>query len=123
MKSKSLLLILFVLLAGYFVWKQIHAANKPALPFNRTEQHLVYTRHARCRMACRHIDDSEVREILEKGIINYSKSEPAGRPDPKFALEGITHDNQRVRIIFAPSEGKMVVITVIDLNGEWHCDC
>jgi hypothetical protein len=74
-------------------------------------------------MNCRNIDESEVKEILEKGIINYSKSEPASRPDPKYALEGRTHDNQRVRIIFAPADRGMVVITVIDLEKEWSCNC
>ena len=74
-------------------------------------------------MKCRHIDDSEVKEILEKGRINYDKSEPAGRPDPKFALEGRTHDDQHVRIVFAPAERGLVVITVIDLEKEWSCNC
>ena len=74
-------------------------------------------------MKCRQIDDSEVKEILENGRINYDKSEPAGRPDPKFALEGRTHDNQHVRIVFAPAERGLVVITVIDLEKEWICNC
>jgi len=90
---------------------------------NRHPGHLIYTKHARCRMDCRHIDELEVEEILEKGRINYRKSEPAGRPDPKYALEGTTHDGQQVRIIFAPAKRGMVVITVIDLNNEWSCDC
>lgn len=90
---------------------------------NRHPGHLIYTKHARCRMNCRHIDESEVEEILEKGRINYRKSEPAGRPDPKYALEGTTHDGQQVRIIFAPAKRGMVVITVIDLGNEWSCDC
>jgi hypothetical protein len=90
---------------------------------DRHPGHLIYTKHARCRMDCRHIDESEVTEILEKGRINYRKSEPAGRPDPKYALEGTTHDGQQVRIIFAPAKRGMVVITVIDLGSEWSCNC
>ena len=27
--------------------------------------HLYYTKHARCRMDCRHIDESEIKEILK----------------------------------------------------------
>lgn len=84
---------------------------------------LIYTKHARCRMACRHIDESEVQEILQTGAINERKSEPAARPDPKYALEGRTHDGQQVRIIFAPADRGMVVITVIDLDTDWSCDC
>jgi hypothetical protein len=91
--------------------------------FNRRTSKLIFTKHARCRMKCRHIDETEIREILERGTINYSKSDPAGRPDPKYALEGRTHDDQDVRIIFAPSDDGMVVITVIDLKNEWSCNC
>jgi hypothetical protein len=91
--------------------------------FNRRVSKLIYTKHARCRMACRHIDESEVKEILEQGTINDQKSEPAGRPDPKYALEGRTHDGQQVRIIFAPADRGMVVITVIDLGSDWTCNC
>jgi hypothetical protein len=90
---------------------------------NRHPDHLIYTKHARCRMDCRHIDEAEVQEILQQGRINYRKSEPAGRPDPKYALEGTTRDGQQVRIVFAPAKRGMVVITVIDLGTEWSCDC
>lgn len=91
--------------------------------FDRRVGKLIFTKHARCRMGCRHIDESEVQEILETGTINDRKSEPAARPDPKYALEGKTHDGQQVRIIFAPSDRGMVVITVIDLDTNWSCDC
>ncbi|HUP14249.1 MAG TPA: DUF4258 domain-containing protein [Niastella sp.] len=90
---------------------------------NRHPGKLIYTKHARCRMDCRHIDEAEVEEVLAKGRINYRKSEPAGRPDPKYALEGATRDGQQVRIIFAPAKRGMVVITVIDLGTEWSCNC
>ena len=104
-----------------------HADNSdPASDaIDRHPGRLVYSKHARCRMNCRHIDESEVAEILQQGRINYRKSEPAGRPDPKYALEGTTHDGQHVRIVFAmPREGqKVVVVTVIDLDTEWTCDC
>ncbi|AXY73976.1 DUF4258 domain-containing protein [Paraflavitalea soli] len=91
--------------------------------FDRRVGKLIYTKHARCRMGCRHIDESEVKEILEQGVINERKSEPAGRPDPKYALEGRTHDGQQVRIVFAPTSRGMLVITVIDLDTDWTCDC
>ncbi len=91
--------------------------------FNRNEKRLIYTKHARCRMDCRHIDEEEVKEILANGRINERKSDPAARPDPKYALEGTTRDGQEVRIIFAPSARGMVVITVIDLGKDWACDC
>ena len=76
-------------------------------------------------MQCRHIDESEVKEILQTGKINYGKSEIGDNPDckRKYAVEGKTHDNQRVRIIFAPCQSEVTVVTVIDLGTEWTCDC
>lgn len=91
--------------------------------FDRNPDRLILTKHARCRMDCRHIDESEIREILAKGRVNHRKSEPAGRPDPKYALEGTTRDGQEVRIIIADSPRGTVVVTVIDLENEWKCNC
>ena len=92
-------------------------------PVNRKETRLIYTRHARCRMDCRHITETEVKEILTNGEIDYRKSEPDARPDPKYALEGNTREGQHLRIIFAPSPRGLVVITCIELGVEWHCNC
>jgi len=74
-------------------------------------------------MACRLIDSSEVVEILEKGSVNYRKTDTTGSRDPKFALEGRTHDGQQVRIVFAMAESKTVVVTVIDLGQDIECSC
>ncbi len=90
---------------------------------NRNISRIIYTRHAKCRMDCRMIDVSEVEEILLKGSINYQKSDLRSMPDPKYALEGNTHDGQQVRIVFANSPRGPVVVTVIDLEKEWSCDC
>ena len=90
---------------------------------NRDPSSLVYSKHARCRMNCRHIDESEVADILRKGRINYRKSVPAARPDPKYALEGTTGDGQHVRIVFANAKRGTVVVTVIDLDRDWQCHC
>ena len=90
--------------------------------FDRTPHQLIYSKHARCRMACRHIDESEVKEILENGQINSSKIENSDK-GTSYPLEGETHDGQKVRIVFAPHGETMVVVTVIDLDKEWACDC
>jgi hypothetical protein len=102
---------------------QAFKVPETAIGFDRNTSKLIYTKHARCRMDCRHIDEAEVKEILQKGEINYSKSDPAARPDPKYALEGQTRDGQLVRIVFAPTSHGMVVITAIDLQREWACAC
>ena len=90
--------------------------------FNRKPGKITYSRHARCRMDCRHIDESEVLEILQKGEINRQRIEEDKR-GKTYPLEGITRDKQHVRIVFAPREEEMVVVTVIDLGKDWACDC
>jgi hypothetical protein len=90
--------------------------------FDRNIQKIVYTKHARCRMDCRHIDEMEVMEILKQGQINAAKIEEDER-GKTYPLEGITHDKQHVRIVFAPKQDELVVVTVIDLEKEWPCNC
>ena len=92
------------------------------LPYD-PHAHLVLTRHARCRMDCRHITLKEIHEILDSGTINYSKSEPEARPDPKYAVEGFTSERQHLRIILAPEGEKLVIITCMELGVEWACSC
>jgi hypothetical protein len=91
-------------------------------PFDRHGL-LIFTRHARCRMDCRHITEREIHEILDDGTINYQKSEPDARPDPKFAVEGFTAEQQHLRIIIAPEQGKLIIVTCIELGVEWTCHC
>jgi hypothetical protein len=92
------------------------------LPFNRNNE-LILTKHARCRMDCRHITAKELHEILDSGTVNYAKSEPDGRPDPKYAVEGYTDEHQHLRIIIAPEQNKLIVVTCMELGVEWQCDC
>ncbi len=90
--------------------------------FNRNTSHLIFSKHAKCRMDCRKIDESEIKEILKNGKINFKKiqSDKRGKTYP---VEGFTHDKQHVRIVFAPKNDALVVVTVIDLDTEWSCDC
>lgn len=89
---------------------------------NRNINNIVYSKHARCRMNCRFIDESEVKEILEDGVLNEDKIEVSAK-GKSYPLEGRTHDGQRVRIVFAPQGEKLVVVTVIDLEKDYKCDC
>lgn len=121
-KSPAYIIVLIVLLLVVYFFRNNRSPSTD-IHLDRTVSRFIYTKHARCRMDCRHIDETEVREILQKGTINYAKSQPDDKPDPKYAVEGLTHDGQQVRIIFAPSQRGMVVITVIDLKEEWQCAC
>jgi hypothetical protein len=90
--------------------------------FNRNSAEIIFSKHARCRMECRKIDESEVKDILKNGIINHEKIQRDKR-GKTFPVEGYTRDNQHVRIVFAPKGEGLVVVTVIDLDTEWKCDC
>ena len=138
--KKALPLILLIILAILaLVLKQCNdgdtvkpsKTNKPTenreiskRGLDRNPSNINYSKHARCRMGCRHISETEVKDILQNGKINYSKSDLKGEECKKrYAVEGITNDNQKVRIIFAPCNNEVTVVTVIDLGKEWTCDC
>jgi hypothetical protein len=113
--------LLLLLLAAFWLVRYHSGAT---IAFNREVKQLVYTRHAKCRMACRHITPGEVEEVLHEGTINPRKSDLQDRPCPTFALEGYTRiEHQHVRIIFAQCEQTTKVVTCIDLEHEFSCDC
>ncbi|MGB1207343.1 MAG: DUF4258 domain-containing protein [Chitinophagales bacterium] len=87
------------------------------------QKKLIYTRHAECRMDCRYISESEIKDILKRGKINHRKSKPYDAPCPSYAVEGITKDNQEVRIVFAKCDYATKVITAIDLERKYSCHC
>ena len=92
------------------------SCNNPAQDFNRHPAYIHYSKHAQCRMECRHIDESEIKEILADGNINFSKSDlNEDACHKRYALEGTSHDDQSIRIIVAECNTDLTVITVIDL--------
>ena len=91
--------------------------------FDRRISYIHYSNHAKCRMECRKISQSEVEEIMRDGKINYNKSDLQNARCPRYAVEGVTTDNQKVRIVFAQCNEKTEVVTAIDLDTEWSCSC
>lgn len=92
---------------------------------NRNPSHINYSKHALCRMDCRHVSQAEVKEILKDGAVNYRKSDLQHEEcSRKYAVEGTSKDGQRLRIVFAPCQQEVTVVTCIDLGQEWECpDC
>jgi len=91
--------------------------------FDRRTSYLKYSNHAKCRMQCRKISQVEVEEIMRDGKINYNKSDLDNARCPRYAVEGVTSDDQRVRIIYAQCNESTTVVTVIDLETDFKCDC
>lgn len=97
-------------------------SSRVADVFRDAEATYFFTKHARCRMDCRHITQKEVKEIVKQANINYAKSEPDAPRGAKYALEGYTSkEQQHVRIIVAPKERHLTIVTVIDLDDDWAC--
>jgi hypothetical protein len=88
------------------------------------DRKLILTKHAKCRMECRHFTEAEVQEILDNGKINFEKSNDRAGDCPTYALEGETSDGQEARMVFAFCDYNTAkVITVIDLDTDWQCNC
>jgi len=129
-KNLGSLIVLGVLLLLYLLFFKKPAdettpkrnkSDKQEIDFRH--QRIYYTKHAKCRMECRNIDESEVKEILQNGEINFSKSDLKDQPCPKYAVEGKTHDGQEVRIIVGNCKTQASIVTVIDLKNDFECDC
>ncbi|TMI61573.1 MAG: DUF4258 domain-containing protein [Bacteroidetes bacterium] len=144
MKKAAPLILILILAAALLVIRNYKGCNQPDpgkkittndtrndnkpdvnrdLGFDRRTSFLEYSNHAKCRMQCRKISQAEVEEIMLDGNINYNKSDIKNARCPRYALEGITKDNQRVRIVYAQCNDKTEVVTVIDLETDWSCSC
>lgn len=124
MKRKNAFLPL-LLLGLVFVAFLIRRWNEPKQKeaFDRHPAKIIYTKHALCRMNCRHISREEIGEILEKGAINFNKSNSRGGPCPVYALQGRTATNEYIRVIFAQCPAETKIITCYNLEEEFSCHC
>ncbi|MFT4024178.1 MAG: DUF4258 domain-containing protein, partial [Flavihumibacter sp.] len=118
------IIALFIIALSFYRQRNRAPAGRDDGALNRHPAELVYTKHARCRMGCREVTETEVRDILENGKINPAKSDPADKPCPSFALEGYSKtDNQHLRIVFGQCGATTKVITCIDLDRDFTCNC
>ncbi|MDE3211878.1 MAG: DUF4258 domain-containing protein [Bacteroidota bacterium] len=126
MKSRVTLYsaMLILLIVGIWLLKETKFFNQasPQVRFRDTT-HLVLTHHAMCRMDCRHITRKEITEIITEGNVNYSKSELSKKGDETYAIEGYTTEEQHLRIVVSPADDGLVVVTCIDLDRDWPCNC
>lgn len=74
-------------------------------------------------MDCRQITMDEIKEILKNGHLNTAKSGIGAKGDNTYALDGYSLEKQHIRVVVAPENNGLVVITCIDLDKEWQCDC
>lgn len=124
MKPIRVIVSLFIVLALFlvFIYKRWEEPSKKEI-FDRHPAHLYYTKHALCRMDCRHISKEDVDEIVQRGIINLNKTNRYDRPCPTFALQGETDEGESIRVIFAQCSDETKVITCYNLKKDFECDC
>lgn len=84
-------------------------------------QPLRYTHHARCRMDCRNIDSDAVETILATGTLDPGRTRTDGAC-PSHALQGRSAGRE-LRVVFAACSDETRVVTTIDLDRSWDCDC
>ena len=124
MKQRPATFTLFIVLGLLFIFlfKRWHEP-RTSEAFDRHPSHLYYTKHALCRMDCRHISKDDITEIMEKGIINLNKSNRFDRPCPTFAVQGQTTDGEKLRIIISQCNKETKVITCYNLQEDFECHC
>jgi len=97
-------------------------AQKEEEGFTRQPDTIFYTRHARCRMECRHISEPEIREIITNGTLNKKKIQ-SYEDRVSYPLEGKTSTDRLLRIVVATRRNSLVIVTAIDLDRDWPCNC
>ncbi|MDB5197846.1 MAG: hypothetical protein JWP88_2217, partial [Flaviaesturariibacter sp.] len=107
MNSRNVIFTLFLALAlvGIFI-KRMGQEPRAREAFDRHPAHLTFTKHALCRMDCRHISQEDIEEVMQKGIINLNKSDRNDRPCPMYAMQGTTSDGENLRVIFAQCDAE-----------------
>ena len=125
MNKKYFIVIGFIIIIILGIWLRKNNFFKSSANENgfRDTNHLILTKHARCRMDCRHITAEEIKDVIHNGNVNYSRSGQGNKGDDTYALEGYSNERQHIRIVVAPENDGLVVITCIDLDHEWPCNC
>lgn len=109
--------------ALFFWWVKSHQRGRSNEPYNTPSvNHLVFSKHAKCRMDCRQITSEEIKKVLLNGKVNESKTQFSDK-GTSYAVEGIGDDNEHLRIVYSPHNEETVIVTVIDLDKEWPCNC
>jgi hypothetical protein len=124
MKPKNVIYsLLVIVLMLVLAMLKLRNEPQPREIFDRKPHSLSYTKHALCRMDCRHITKEDISEVMSAGVINLNKSDKRERPCPTFALQGRTRDGQYIRVVFAQCEAETKVVTCYDLEKDFECHC
>mgnify|MGYP002378507983 CR=1 FL=1 len=79
------------------------------------------TKHAKCRMGCRYINEKEIMDVLAQERINHNKTRDDGEC-PSYAYEGKSN-GKNLRIVVADCADEPRLVTVIELDVKHDCYC
>jgi hypothetical protein len=116
----TLVIILILFAMGINAVRHQYKAKEA---FDRHPDRLQFTEVALCRMNCRQITKDDVYDIIEKGIINFSKSERNSRPCPTYAMQGNTDGGESLRVIITQCANETKVINCYRLKKQVECHC
>jgi hypothetical protein len=94
----------------------------PEEAFHRTPNRLRFYAFARCRMQCLSINDNDIKDLMQTGVINLNRSSRTMHPCPVFALQGRV-SNHYLRVLFEQCRNGTYVVNCYDLEKERTCDC
>ena len=115
-------IVIFLLIIKGISWFRDPGSDIESRHFANSAN-LILTKHAVCRMNCREITLEEIKEIIAQGSVNKAKSGIGSKGDSTFALEGVSEEQQHIRVVVAQEEEALVIITCIDLDKDWPCNC
>ena len=121
-RKKVAMAIIGVIAAAWTTYQNKSSSAGTDTPY-AIDKEIIYTKHAKCRMGCRKLNKSEVIDIVSNGKINKGKSNAKASPCPVVSKEKKTIDNQYSRVVYANCANKIKIITVIDLDNKYNCDC
>lgn len=114
------IIVVFIIVILYLLFgRENHTDGREK---NFRHHKIELTAHAKCRMDCRHISEKEIKEVLQKGKINYSKTKKNAAPCPSYAVDYFVNGKQ-IRIVVGDCDDKAVIITVMDTGKNFECHC
>ena len=117
------MLTLILLVAIFLV--AIYRKRQEFLPkeaFNRMPTHLLYYAYAQCRMGCIGVTETDIKTLMQTGIINMNRSRRALQPCPVFAVQARVR-NGYLRVLFEQCHNTTYVMNCYNLGQDTTCNC
>ncbi len=123
MKGKNvvitlLLVVALLLLAVVLRWREPRVRE----PFNRSAN-MAYTAYAVCQLQCKNIDRQLVKEVMQKGMVIYNKSNRRRWPCPSYVVQSRTKSRRYLRVVFEQCDKKTTILAVDDVEQKDSCNC